>query len=43
MFLYVDDMLIMGTNRSIIESTKKMLNSNFGIKDLGRADVILGI
>ena len=43
MCLYVDDMLIMGTNRSVIESTKKMLNSNFYMKDLGLADVILGI
>jgi hypothetical protein len=41
--LYVDDMLIMGTNRDIINSTKKMLNSSFDMKDLGLADVILGI
>ena len=41
--LYVDDMMIMGTNRSVIKSTKKMLNSNFNLKDLGLADVILGI
>ncbi|BFG40858.1 hypothetical protein CerSpe_271320 [Prunus speciosa] len=41
--LYVDDMLIIGTNKDIINSTKKMLNSNFDMKDLGLADVILGI
>ena len=43
MCLYVDDMLIMITYRNIIESTKKMLNSNFDMKDLDLVDVILGI
>ena len=41
--LYVDDMLIMGTNKNIINSTKKMLRSKFDMKDLGLGDVILGI
>ncbi|CAL8091268.1 unnamed protein product [Prunus armeniaca] len=41
--LYVDDMLIIGTNKDIINSTKKMLNSSFDMKDLGLADLILGI
>ncbi|KAJ9567517.1 hypothetical protein OSB04_003483 [Centaurea solstitialis] len=41
--LYVDDMLIMGTNLDVINQTKTMLNSSFDMKDLGRADVILGI
>ncbi|CAL9011582.1 unnamed protein product [Prunus brigantina] len=41
--LYVDDMLIMGTSKDAINSTKKMLNSSFDMKDLGQADVILGI
>ncbi|KAJ9556753.1 hypothetical protein OSB04_011367 [Centaurea solstitialis] len=41
--LYVDDMLIMGTNLDVINQTKRMLNSSFDMKDLGRADVILGI
>ncbi|KAJ9552550.1 LOW QUALITY PROTEIN: hypothetical protein OSB04_016595 [Centaurea solstitialis] len=41
--LHVDDMLIMGTNLDIINQTKKMLNSSFDMKDLGVADVILGI
>jgi hypothetical protein len=41
--LYVDDMLIMGSNNDIIKVTKKMLNSKFDMKDLGVADVILGI
>uniref|UniRef100_A0A2N9FGP9 Integrase catalytic domain-containing protein n=1 Tax=Fagus sylvatica TaxID=28930 RepID=A0A2N9FGP9_FAGSY len=41
--LYVDDMLIMGSNNDIIKATKRMLNSKFDMKDLGVADVILGI
>ena len=41
--LYVDDMLIMGSNKDVINKTKKMLNSSFDMKDLGQADVILGI
>ena len=36
-------MLVIGTDRSVIESTKKMLNSNFDMKDLGLANVILRI
>ena len=41
--LYVDNMLIMGSNNDIIKATKRMLNSKFNMKDLGVADVILGI
>ena len=41
--LYVDDLLIMETSKDAINSTKKMLNSSFDMKDLGQADVILGI
>ncbi|GJY29456.1 retrotransposon protein, putative, ty1-copia subclass, partial [Tanacetum coccineum] len=41
--LYVDDMLIVGSNDKIIRSTKDMLKSNFDMKDMGLADVILGI
>ena len=41
--LYVDDMLIIGSNIEIIKTTKKMLNSEFDMKDMGVADVILGI
>ncbi|CAA0834987.1 cysteine-rich RLK (RECEPTOR-like protein kinase) 8, partial [Striga hermonthica] len=41
--LYVDDMLIVGSNDKIIKSTKDMLNSRFDMKDVGLADVILGI
>ena len=42
-FIYVDDMLIMGTSKDVIMSTKKLLSSIFDMKDLGLADVILGI
>jgi hypothetical protein len=38
--LYVDNMLILGNNNHMIKSIKKMLNNNFGMKDL---HVILGI
>ena len=41
--LYVDDMLIMGNSKDVILSTKRLLNSMFDMKDLGLADVILGI
>jgi len=41
--LYIHDMLILGTNIKVIKSTKRMLSNNFDMKDLGVADVILGI
>ncbi|KAB2597268.1 hypothetical protein D8674_000188 [Pyrus ussuriensis x Pyrus communis] len=41
--LYMDDMLIMGSDKDVINRTKKMLNSSFDMKDLGQADVILRI
>ncbi|GKB80230.1 retrotransposon protein, putative, ty1-copia subclass [Tanacetum coccineum] len=41
--LYVDDMLIVGNYDKIIRSTKDMLKSKFDLKDMGLADVILGI
>ncbi|GKB01907.1 putative RNA-directed DNA polymerase [Tanacetum coccineum] len=41
--LYVDDMLIVGSNDKMIRSTKDMLKSKFDMKDMGLADVILGI
>ena len=42
-FLYVDAMLILGSNNYIITTTKKMMFSKFNRKDLGVVDVILGI
>ena len=41
--LYVDDMLILGTNIEIIKSTKRMLSNSFDMKDLRAADVTLEI
>ena len=36
-------MLIFGTDNDVIESTKSFLSSSFSMKDMGLADVILGI
>uniref|UniRef100_A0A2N9J2D4 Uncharacterized protein n=1 Tax=Fagus sylvatica TaxID=28930 RepID=A0A2N9J2D4_FAGSY len=41
--LYVDDMLIFGTNMLGVYETKKYLASVFKMKDLNEADTILGI
>ena len=41
--LYVDDMLIIGSNAEMIRITKLFLSSRFDMKDMGIADVILGI
>ena len=41
--LYVYDMMILGTNITVIKSTKRMLSNNFDMKDMGVTDVILEI
>ena len=41
--LYVDEILIIGSDEKTIISTKNMLNSRFDMKDTGLANVILGI
>ncbi|GKD07211.1 zinc finger, CCHC-type containing protein, partial [Tanacetum coccineum] len=41
--LYVDDMLIFGTDQVQVDLTKEFLSSRFCMKDMGEADVILGI
>lgn len=41
--LYVDDMLIAGSNEKLIKSTKDVLRAKFDMKDMGLADVILGV
>ena len=41
--LYVDDMLIIGSNTEMVRLIKQFLSSRFDIKDMGAADVILGI
>ncbi|GJW94998.1 zinc finger, CCHC-type containing protein [Tanacetum coccineum] len=40
--LYVDDMLIFGTDQVQVDLTKEFLSSRFSMKDMGEADVILG-
>ncbi|KAL4561507.1 hypothetical protein LXL04_033674 [Taraxacum kok-saghyz] len=41
--LYVDDMLIFSTDQNQVDKTNQLLSSKFSMKDLGEADVILGI
>src|SRR3954462_15336585 len=41
--LYVDDILIFGTNMKVINEVKSFLSKSFDMKDLGEADVILNI
>ncbi|XP_057432549.1 germacrene A acid 8-beta-hydroxylase-like [Lotus japonicus] len=43
LLLYVDDMLIVGKNISMIDRLKKQLGESFAMKDLGAARQILGI
>ena len=41
--LYVNDMLIFGIGIEVVKDTKKFLVSKFNIKNIGLANVILGI
>ncbi|GJT05530.1 zinc finger, CCHC-type containing protein [Tanacetum coccineum] len=41
--LYADDMLIFSTDQVQVDLTKEFLSSRFSMKDMGEADVILGI
>ena len=41
--LYVDDLLIFGTNIIRINETKRYLTSQFKMKDMNEVDTILGI
>ncbi len=41
--LYIDDILIFGTNLEVISEVKSFLSQSFHMKDLGVADVILNI
>lgn len=43
LLVYVDDVLITGTNAADIEAVKKFLHAKFTIKDLGAAKFFLGI
>ncbi len=39
--LYVDDILIIGSNNEMVKQTKNMLNSRFDMKDMDQENVIL--
>jgi hypothetical protein len=41
--LYVDNMLLIGKNKEIIENVKTQLSSKFDMKDLGSSNFILGM
>jgi hypothetical protein len=41
--LYVDDILLIGNNKEIIEDVKNQLSSKFYMKDLCTANLILGM
>lgn len=43
LLLYVDDMLVAGTNKRIVNELKQKLASKFAMKDLGAAKKILGM
>ena len=41
--LYVDDILLAGNSKEMIDTTKKWLSSNFEMKDMGEASYVLGV
>ena len=41
--LYVDDILLAGNNKEMIDTAKKWLSSNFEMKDMGEASYVLGV
>jgi hypothetical protein len=43
LYLYADDILILGTSLDVIKETKDFMSNNFEMKDLGEVDVILNI
>nr|GEX16390.1 zinc finger, CCHC-type [Tanacetum cinerariifolium] len=42
-YLYVDDMMIFGTDQVQVDLTKEFLSSRFSMKEIGETDVILSI
>ena len=42
-WLYVDDMLLVGNNMDVIKKVKSQLSFKFDMKDLGVANFILGM
>ena len=43
LILYVDDILLMGNDKKLLDSIKAYLNKYFSMKDHGEAAYILGI
>ena len=43
LILYVDDILLMGNDTTLMEQTKDSLKTSFSMKDMGEAQYILGI
>jgi hypothetical protein len=43
LILYVDDILLMGNEISLMEQTKSSLKTTFSMKDMGEAQYVLGI
>ena len=41
--LYIDDILIVGNDKKLIDVTKRWLSSNFEMKDMGEANYVLGV
>ena len=41
--LYMDDILIFVTSLNVVHSTKRFIASQFDMKDMGGAKVILGV
>ena len=41
--LYVDDILLAGNDKLMIETTKEWLSSTFDMKDMGEASYVLGV
>ena len=41
--LYVDDILLVENNKEMIDTIKKLLSSNFEMKDMGEASYVLGV
>lgn len=43
LILYVDDILLIGNDKTLMEQTKNSLKTSFSMKDMGEAQYILGI
>ena len=43
LFLYVDDLLVAGNDKKLIDVTKKWLSSNFEMNDMGEASYVLDV